>query len=261
MTESSYAVVIGGASGIGAEICREMADNGYAVVVGDRNIDAAQALIGELAGTGHAAAQVDVADEASVATFFDSLSQRPGRFDVAVNCAGITALGLVTELPVAKFRRVVDVCLTGAFLVVQHAARHIADGGAIISLSSLNARQPAVGMSAYCSAKAGLSMLTQVAALELGARGVRVNAIAPGLVRTPLTSGALGVPGVESEYVENVPLGRPGTPGEIADAVLYLARAQWITGEVLDINGGAHMMRYPNVHAHFERSVQAGSPA
>lgn len=261
MPESSYAVIIGGASGIGAEICREMANNGFAVVVGDRNIDAAQTLIAELPGGGHAAAQVDVSDEDSVATFFNALSQRSDRFDVAVNCAGITAMGLVTELPVAKFRRVVDVCLTGAFLVIQHAARHIADGGAIISLSSLNARQPAVAMSAYCSAKAGLSMLTQVAALELGSRGVRVNAIAPGLVRTPLTSGALGVPGVESEYVENVPLGRPGTPAEIADAVLYLARAQWVTGEVLDINGGAHMMRYPNVHAHFERSAQAGPPA
>ena len=168
---------------------------------------------------------------------------------------------MVTELPVAKFRRVVDVCLTGAFLVIQHAGRHIADGGSIISLSSLNARQPAIGMSAYCSAKAGLSMLTQVAALELAPR-VRVNAVAPGLVHTPLTSGALGVPGVESEYVENIPLGRPGTPDEVAQAVLYLAQAQWITGEVLDLNGGAHMMRYPNVHAHFTRSVDAnGAPA
>jgi 3-oxoacyl-[acyl-carrier protein] reductase len=164
----------------------------------------------------------------------------------------------VTELPVAKFRRVVDVCLTGAFLVIQHAAPHIAEGGAIIALTSLNGRQPAVGMSAYCSAKAGLSMLTQVAALELAPR-VRVNAIAPGLVRTPLTSGALGVDGVEREYVENIPLGRPGTPEEIADAVMYLASAKWLTGEVLDLNGGAHMMRYPNVHAHFLRAT--GAPA
>ncbi|ANI42020.1 SDR family NAD(P)-dependent oxidoreductase [Mycolicibacterium vaccae] len=261
MPQNSYAVVIGGASGIGAEICREMASHGYAVVIGDRNLDAAKSLLPQLAGEGHAAADVDVSDEASVATFFESLQGRTDRFEVAVNCAGITALGLVTELPVAKFRRVVDVCLTGAFLVIQYAGRHLADGGAIISLSSLNARQPAVGMAAYCSAKAGLSMLTQVAALELGARGIRVNAIAPGLVRTPLTSGALEVPGVEREYVENVPLGRPGTPTEIADAVLYLAGAQWVTGEVLDINGGAHMMRYPNVHAHFARATQASSPA
>ncbi|ORA15685.1 MULTISPECIES: SDR family NAD(P)-dependent oxidoreductase [Mycobacterium avium complex (MAC)] len=255
MTESSYAVVVGGASGIGAATARILADHGHSVIIGDRNLSAAAAVVDELRGGGHVAAEVDVTDESSVATFFDAATQRTERFEIAVSCPGITALGLVTELPVAKFRRVVDVCLTGAFLVIQHAGRHIADGGAIITLSSLNARQPAIGMSAYCSAKAGLSMLTQVAALELAPR-VRVNAIAPGLVHTPLTSGALGVDGVESEYVENIPLGRAGTPEEIAEAVLYLARAQWITGEVLDLNGGAHMMRYPNVHGHFERSTQ-----
>jgi NAD(P)-dependent dehydrogenase (short-subunit alcohol dehydrogenase family) len=251
--EKSYAVIIGGASGIGATIVRAMAARGYAVVVADRNGDAAQALVEELGEGGHTFAQVDVVDDAGLATLFEEVAQRPGRFEVTVNCAGITALGLVTELPVAKFRRVVDVCLAGAFLVIQHAGRHLVDGGAIISLSSLNARQPAVGMSAYCSAKAGLSMLTEVAALELAPR-IRVNAVAPGLVRTPLTSGALGVPGVEDEYVENIPLGRPGTPDEIAEAVMYLVGAQWITGEVLDLNGGAHMMRYPNVHAHFEQA-------
>uniref|UniRef100_A0A5Q5BHF4 Short-chain dehydrogenase/reductase SDR n=3 Tax=unclassified Mycobacterium TaxID=2642494 RepID=A0A5Q5BHF4_MYCSS len=253
MSEKSYAVIVGGASGIGATIVRAMADRGYAVVVADRNIDAANALVEQLGAGGHTAAEVDVVDEAGVATLFESVAALPGRFEVAVNCAGITALGLVTDLPVNKFRRVVDVCLAGAFLVIQHAGRHLADGGTIISLSSLNARQPAVGMSAYSSAKAGLSMLTQVAALELAPR-LRVNAVAPGLVRTPLTSGALGVPGVEDEYVENIPLGRPGTPEEIADAVMYLATAEWITGEVLDLNGGAHLMRYPNVHAHFEQA-------
>ena len=252
MSDKPYAIVVGGASGIGAATAHNLADHGYAVIIGDRNADAAAAVVEGLGGDGHVAAAVDIADEDSVATFFDTVTQRDGRFELAVNCPGITALGLVTELPVAKFRRVVDVCLTGAFLVIQQAARHLADGGAIITLSSLNARQPAIGMSAYCSAKAGLSMLTQVAALELAPR-VRVNAVAPGLVHTPLTSGALGVDGVESEYVENIPLGRPGTPDEIAEAILYLARAQWITGEVLDLNGGAHMMRYPNVHGHFER--------
>ncbi len=260
MSEGSCAVVVGGASGIGAAITRSMAAHGHTVVVADRNLDAARTLIDQLGDGRHNAVKVDVSDDASVATLFKSVAERAERFDVAVNCAGITALGLVTDLPVAKFRRVVDVCLTGGYLVIQHAGRHLADGGAIISLSSLNARQPAVGMGAYCAAKAGLSMLTEVAALELAPR-VRVNAVAPGLVRTPLTARALEVPGVEREYVENIPLGRPGTPDEVAAAVMYLAEAQWITGEVLDLNGGAHMMRYPNVHAHYGRASQAnGSP-
>ena len=106
-------------------------------------------------------------------------------------------------------------------------------------------------MGAYCAAKAGLSMLTGVAALELGPRGIRVNAIAPGLVPTPLTAGALEVPGVREEYLENIPLGRAGTPGDVAEAVLYIASASWLTGEVLDLNGGAHLMRGANVHAQF----------
>jgi 3-oxoacyl-[acyl-carrier protein] reductase len=95
-------------------------------------------------------------------------------------------------------------------------------------------------------------MLTEVAALELGPRGIRVNAVSPGFVHTPLTEPVLSVPGVLEEYVENTALGRAGTPEDIADAVAFLcsSKASWITGEVLDLNGGAHLMRYPNVIKH-----------
>ena len=129
------------------------------------------------------------------------------------------------------------------------------DGGVLVSISSLNGRQPAAGMSAYCAAKAGLSMLTQVAALELGPRGIRVNAVAPGFVHTPLTEAAASVPGVVEEYVENTALGRAGTPQDIADAVVFLCspKSSWLTGEVLDLNGGAHLKRYPDVMGHVMR--------
>ena len=83
---------------------------------------------------------------------------------------------------------------------------------------------------------------------------MRVNAVSPGLVPTPLTAPALEIPGIEDDYLENTPLGRSGTPEEIADAVLFLARAGWITGEVLDVNGGAHLMRYPDIHGHVMRA-------
>src|SRR5882757_9140118 len=95
-------------------------------------------------------------------------------------------------------------------------------------------------------AKAGLSMLTQVAALELAPHGIRVNAVAPGFVHTPLTEPATQIPGVLDEYLENTPLGRAGTAEEIAEAVVFLCRAPWLTGEVLDLNGGAHLRRYPD---------------
>ncbi len=169
--------------------------------------------------------------------------------------AGFSGFGLITELDADQFRSVVDVCLTGAFLVIKHAGRHLGEGGSLVSLTSLNGRQPAIGMSAYCSAKAGLSMLTQVAALELGPHGVRVNAVAPGFVHTPLTEGAMAIPGVVEDYVENTALGRTGTPEDIAAAVAFLCSPQsaWLTGEVLDLNGGAHLKRYPNIHQHLTK--------
>src|SRR6478609_301240 len=241
------AVVIGGASGIGWATARALAAQGDRVTVADRNSDGAQGRAAEL-GEPHLAAAVDVTDEDSVQQLFS----QTGPVDVVVNCAGFSNVGLITDMPVDQFRDVIDVCLTGAFIVAKHAGRNLRHGGSLVSISSLNARQPAAGMSAYCAAKAGLSMLTQVAAMELAARGIRVNAIAPGFVHTPLTEGAAMVPGVVDEYIENTVLGRAGQPEDIADAVVFLCseKASWITGEVLDINGGAHMKRYPDVMGH-----------
>jgi 3-oxoacyl-[acyl-carrier protein] reductase len=145
--------------------------------------------------------------------------------------------------------------VTGSFLVIKHAAPRLRDGGALVSLSSLNGRQPAAAMSANCAAKAGLSMLTQVAALELAPHGIRVNAVAPGFVHTPLTEPATQIPGVLDDYLENTPLGRAGTAEEVAEAVVFLRspKTSWLTGEVLDLNGGAHLRRYPDVYSHVKK--------
>jgi 3-oxoacyl-[acyl-carrier protein] reductase len=239
------AVVVGGASGIGRAVAHALAADGCRVTVADRNTDGARTVAAEL-GDPHTAAMVEVTDEGSVRALFE----QAGPLDVVVNTAGYSGVGLITELPVEDFRSVVDVCLTGAFLVIKHAAPRLRDGGALVSLSSLNGRQPAAAMSAYCAAKAGLSMLTQVAALELAPRGIRVNAVAPGFVHTPLTEPATQIPGVLDEYLENTPLGRAGTAEEIAEAVVFLSKAPWLTGEVLDLNGGAHMKRYPDILSH-----------
>lgn len=225
------AVVVGGASGIGAAIAAHFTDEGWRVVVADLP-------------------DTDVTDEDSVAASLDGVLAEHGRLDLVVNSAGVSTLGNVVDLAAEEWRRVVDVCLTGAFLVIKHAGQRLTAGGSVISLSSLNARQPGAGLAPYCAAKAGLSMLTQVAALELAGRGIRVNAIAPGLVVTPLTQPAMEIPGIEDDYLDNTPLGRSGTPEEIAEAAVYLAGAAWVTGEVLDINGGAHLMRYPDLNRH-----------
>ncbi|HPX35671.1 MAG TPA: SDR family NAD(P)-dependent oxidoreductase [Mycobacterium sp.] len=254
VTNQRVAVVIGGASGIGWATARALAQDGCRVTIADRDTEGAQRNAAEL-GEPHSWAAVEVTDEDSVARLFDGVVSREGGLHVVVNCAGFSGFGLITELDADQFRSVVDVCLTGAFLVIKHAGRHLGEGGSLVSLTSLNGRQPAIGMSAYCSAKAGLSMLTQVAALELGPHGVRVNAVAPGFVHTPLTEGAMAIPGVVEDYVENTALGRTGTPEDIAAAVAFLCSPQsaWLTGEVLDLNGGAHLKRYPNIHQHLTK--------
>lgn len=246
MTATREAVVIGGASGIGRAVAQTLAADGCRVTVADRNTAGAQTVAAEL-GDPHTAATVEVTDEQSVAALFDGRS-----VDVVVNTAGFSNVGLIVDMPVEGFREVIDVCLTGAFIVTKYAGRHLRDGGVLVSMSSLNARQPAAAMSAYCAAKAGLSMLTQVAALELAPRGIRVNAVAPGFVHTPLTAPAAAIPGVVEEYLENTPLGRAGTPQDVADAVAFLCSpgASWLTGEVIDLNGGAHLRRYPDVLSH-----------
>jgi len=256
MSDSSerVAVIIGGASGIGWATARALAAEGCRVTIADRNADGARDRAAEL-GAGHA--EVDVTDEDSVQRLFDGA----GPLDIAVNCAGFSNVGYITDMAAADFRAVIDVCLNGAFIVAKHAGRHLRDGGSLIQISSLNGRQPAAGMSAYCAAKAGLSMLTQVAALELGPRGIRVNAVAPGFVHTPLTAAAASVPGVVEDYIDNTALGRAGTPEDIANAVVYLSSpgSSWLTGEVLDINGGAHLKRYPDVMGHVMKLVEQSS--
>jgi 3-oxoacyl-[acyl-carrier protein] reductase len=241
------AVVIGGASGIGWATAQALAADGEIVTVADRNADGARSRAAEL-GERHSAVEVDVTDEQSVVRLFE----QTGPVDVVVNCAGFSNVGMIVDMAVEDWRSVIDVCLTGSFIVAKHAGRSLGDGGVLVSITSLNARQPAAGMAAYCAAKAGLSMLTEVAALELGPRGIRVNAVAPGFVHTPLTEPAAAIPGVVEDYIDNTALGRAGRPEDIAEAVRYLCSPQssWLTGEVLDINGGAHLKKYPDVMGH-----------
>lgn len=232
-------VVIGGASGIGLATAEDLAEHGHTVVVAD------------LAPPPDGIA-VDVTDEDGVAGLFDRVVTEHGGFTGVVNCAGVSTLSPVVDHDAAEFRRVVDVCLTGAFLVLKHAGKRVVDGGSLLTLSSLNGRQPGGGLVAYCAAKAGVNMLTEVAALELASRGIRVNAVAPGLVITPLTAPAMDIPGIREDYLENTPLGRTGEPAEIAAAIRFLLgdESRWITGESLDINGGAHLQRYPDLNKH-----------
>jgi NAD(P)-dependent dehydrogenase (short-subunit alcohol dehydrogenase family) len=190
-----------------------------------------------------------VSSEADVEALVAAALDRFGRIDVAFANAGIGSVARIADLDITEWSRVLDVNLTGPYLLIKHAARHMGEGGSIVVTASLNAVQAGIGMGAYCVSKAGVAMLVQVAAMELGPKGIRVNAVGPGLVRTNLTEGAFAIPGVAEDYVENTPLGRYASPDEIAGLVAFLAsdEAGYISGSLHLIDGAAHTMRYPDL--------------
>lgn len=249
--DGKVAVVIGGASGIGKSVVQTFAAHGATVVAADINLDAATAAAQEIGGSVQAR-RVDAADESSVAELFTQSQEEFDGVDIVVNCAGLNVPGFIVNLDLQDWRTTVDLCLTGAFLVTKHAGRVLNQGGSLIGIASLNARQPAAGFAGYCAAKAGMVMLAEVAALELAERGIRVNSISPGLVETPLVETLTSIPAIQADFTDNTPLKRNGKPDEIAAAALYLASddSSWVTGEVININGGAHLRRYPDVMRH-----------
>lgn len=243
-------VVTGGASGIGLATARRCVDEGARLVLGDRNGELL-AGIGEELGAAVATEVIDVTLEADV----EGLVRRAvGTFeglDFAVNCAGLGSFSPIIDHPVEEWRTVIDVCLTGVFLSVKHEAqamRAAGTGGAIVNIASINAKVPAVGLGAYCCAKAGVEMLTRNAGMELGPLGIRVAGIGPGFVETPLTEFAQQVPAIHDAYIESIPMGRAGAAEDIANAALFLVsdEASWVSGETLYVDGAESTRGYPD---------------
>jgi NAD(P)-dependent dehydrogenase (short-subunit alcohol dehydrogenase family) len=147
---------------------------------------------------------------------------------------------------------VIDVRLTGVFHAVKHETRIMhaqGTGGSVVNIASISGRQPGEGMAAYCSAKAGVEMLTRVAALELGRQGIRVNAVSPGFIETPLTEVISQIPEVEKKFLDTIPVGRAGRPEDIARAALFLAsdESSFVTGEIIVVDGGGMLGGFPRM--------------
>ena len=242
------ALVTGGASGIGRATVQRFVAEGARVVVGDLADDALAAVSDEF-GEAVRTQRCDVTYGDDVAALVALARTEFGGLDVVCANAGTGGFGLITDMDLDEWNRVVDVNLTGPFLTIKHAARAMNDGGAIVITASLNAVQPAAGMSPYCASKAGVAMLARVAAMELGPRRIRVNAIAPGLVSTGLTAPLMSIDAVRDGYVENTPVGRYADPREIAGLIGYLAsdEASFVSGALHLIDGGANTMRYPDL--------------
>ncbi len=247
--EGKVALVTGGASGIGRAIVERFVAEGACVVAGDVDEDG----LASLAGDRVAVARCDVTDEDDQAALVALATERFGGLDIGIANAGTGWATRIVDHRLSDWQRIIDVCLTGVFLTYKHAGGAIAarGGGAMTATASLNAVQAGHGMAAYCAAKGGVKMLTECAALELGELGIRVNAVAPGLVRTGLTEGVFALPGVVGQFLENAPLGRWAEPAEIASVVAFLVseEASFITGTLQLVDGGGHLNRYPNIFA------------
>jgi 3-oxoacyl-[acyl-carrier protein] reductase len=235
--------VTGGSRGIGQAIVTAFADAGAKVVftyLGAQS--AAQELTAQLGERGgHAVGyRVDVRDEAETDGFFAMLEAEHGRLDVLVNNAGVIRDGLTATMAEDDWSTVVATNLTGAFHCVRPAVRAMLRqrGGAIINVSSVAATHPGRGHANYAASKGGIEALTRALAVELGGKGIRVNAVAPGMIETDMSKAVMQLAG--DEVLARIPMKRLGLPREVAAAVLFLAspRASYVSGAILPVNGG-----------------------
>ncbi|MGK5740257.1 SDR family oxidoreductase [Micromonospora sp. URMC 103] len=241
-TGQRVAIVTGGSRGIGRQVVQRLAEEGYAVVVnyaGNKaDADATMATLTDQGATA-IAVQADVGDEKAVTAMFDTAEREFGGIDVVVNVAGIMPVGPLVDFDLDTFDRLVRTNLRGAFLVTQQAARRVRAGGAIINTSSSITKFSRPGYAAYAATKNGVEAMTLILARELRGRDITVNTVAPGPVNTELF-----LRGKDEETIARIaaepPLGRMGTPEDIAEIVAFLAGpGRWINGQVLYANGGA----------------------
>ncbi len=235
------ALITGSSSGIGAATARRFASLGATVVVNSvRSVEAGTALAAELPGADYLRA--DVADQAQAAGLVDQVVARHGRLDILVNNAGTTSVIPHSDLEAASpevWRRIFDVNVIGTWQVTVAAVPHLrASGrGQVLNVSSVAGDRPVGSSIPYACSKAALSHMTRLLAYTLGP-DVRVNAVAPGLVDTPWTEGWTAV----REFVHaEAPLRRSATPDDVAEVLVGLARATYVTGEVVLVDGGIHL--------------------
>ncbi|OPX12400.1 3-oxoacyl-ACP reductase FabG [Mycobacterium sp. AT1] len=234
------AIVTGAGQGIGREIARSLHAHGAHVVLVDLDGDAAKAAADEIGGLGLAC---DVTSEDQVKAVVRDTVGQFGRLDVFVNNAGITRDASLKKMTVDQFDAVITVHLRGTWLGVREASAVMREAktGSIINISSLSGKSGNPGQTNYSAAKAGIVGLTKSAAKELAHHNVRVNAVQPGLIRTPMTEAM--PPEVFAQREADVPMKRAGEPAEVAGAVVFLASdlSSYITGTVIEVGGGRYI--------------------
>jgi len=247
--DGKVAVIIGGASGFGLATSELFASHGAHVVIAQRRADLATQVADRLGGTG---AACDITDFDQLEQVTNQIVEQHGRIDIGINYAGYEQSTAIRDLTPEILEPMVRVQLTGAIYFIRAMGNAMSKnpdgtGGSIISTSSLTAQNPGKGLAAYAASKAGLEYATQIAALEYGPDGVRVNCIAAHLIETPMTAdhfkNKLAIQAIENQ----TPLGRMGHVDDIANAALFLAsdEAGYISGETLRVDGAAHTQKLP----------------
>lgn len=239
------AIITGGAQGIGRAIADKLASSGADIVIGDVNLEAAQASADEIAKTGvkTLALSLDVSNFEQVEKFTAEVVEKMGKIDILVNNAGITRDTLMLKMTPEDWDIVLKINLTGSFYCSKVVTRYMmkARSGAIVNVASIIGLMGNVGQANYGASKAGLIALTKTTAKEFASRGIRANAIAPGFIRTAMTDK---IPEkIRDEMMKMIPLKQYGEPEDVANAVLFLASPMsgYITGQVVVVDGGMVM--------------------
>lgn len=243
---SRVAVVTGGASGIGLGVAHRFLADGHQVAIVDRDAAALEVAAGEL-GAGVLALEVDVADRASIDDAWEQVRAGLGPIEVLVTSAGIESFTPVLDITAEQWERMLAVNLTGTFHCIQAALPDMlaAGWGRIVTIASSSAQSGAPRMAHYVASKGGVISLTKALAVELAAKGITANTIPPSLVDTPMVDQAAArgdFPGIEA-VAPRVPVGRAGTPDDIAAACSYLCSedAGYVTGQIIGVNGGMYI--------------------
>lgn len=238
------AVVTGASRGIGAEIARLLADKGAQVVATYRSKpEEMEEVIKEIEANGGNAVGIkaDVSNEADSKNLIEEALKQFGKIDILVNNAGITRDVTFRKMSRDQWDQVIDTNLSGAFNTTSAVIDHMLEQnyGRIINISSIIGQAGGFGQTNYSAAKAGLIGFTKALALETAKKGITVNAICPGFIETEMVAAM--PEDVKESIVAKVPMKRLGSTGEIAEAVLYLAQANFVTGQQINVNGGLYM--------------------
>jgi len=234
--EDKVAIVTGAGQGIGEGIAKKLSAEGAKVIVSDINEDNAK-KVAQAIGENAIGVKCDISNKSEVDNLIKQATEKFGKLDIMVNNAGIYPFKAFAEMTEEDWQKVQDVNLKGTFLTTQAATKVMKEGSKIVIVSSIAAIQGFAGLTHYCASKGGVNGFVRAAALELSAKKINVNAVAPGAINTP---GVQLPEDQKQQFIAQIPVKRMGEPADIANAVAFLAsdEADYITGQILVVDGG-----------------------